>query len=409
MRTIQITRRFTRASWGGTETVVLQTSRALQAFGHPTEIYTTKALDAQPLESISGIDVHRFNYFYPWFGLNDAAKQSLDDTAGNLFSWSLMRQLRKTERPDVMHLHTGKRLGGIVRHVCQSRKIPYVVSIHGGMLDVGGGEASRWVEPTEGHIEWGKALGWWVGSRKVMEEAAAILCVGKEEARRMAEAYPGVRVEHLPNGVDSAHFADGDGAKIRNKFKIPEQRFLMLQVGRIDPQKNQHVMLQRLRSLLDEGVDAHLMIVGHPTHEEYHAKIKAQLAADSQLAAHVTLVEGMDPESGDLQNAYHAADVFVLPSIHEPFGVVALEAWAAGKAVVASRVGGIPDFIEDGNDGFLLPVDQDADWVRCLRGLADNSDLRQTLAQAGEKKAVLEYDWSAVSKKLLTIYQEVAA
>jgi glycosyltransferase involved in cell wall biosynthesis len=121
----------------------------------------------------------------------------------------------------------------------------------------------------------------------------------------------------------------------------------------------------------------------------------------------VTIVPGIPWNSQELVDAYHAADVFLLPSIHEPFGIVILEAWSAGLPVLASQVGGIPHFVEDGIDGMLFDPNNDEELVHAFQRLCTDEGLAQRIAEAGRAKAYSEYDWDVVTRKLLHVYEEV--
>lgn len=168
MNIVQVPRRFVRSHWGGTETVILETSKRLLAKGHETKIICPNALAPSNAETVEGVEVIRTPYFYPYFGLSSQAKNLLDLKGGNLFSFALMKALKKERELDLIHLHTSKRTGGIARYVAMKRGIPYVVSLHGGLFDVPVEEAATWTEPTTNAYEWGKILGWWVGSRRVL-------------------------------------------------------------------------------------------------------------------------------------------------------------------------------------------------------------------------------------------------
>ena len=394
-----------RHSWGGTETVILETSRRLLQQGHWTEIACPNALASSNAEVIAGVQVTRFPYLYPYWGLSPAATRQLDHKGGNLFSFALWRWLRQYPDLDLVHLHTGKRLGGIVRHVCARRRIPYVVSLHGGVLDVPGAEAESWVEPTRGNFEWGKLLGYWVGSRRVLQDAAAVICVGQEECRRVQQAYPDRPVVHLPNGVDPERFAQGDGRRFRQAHGIPADAWVMLCVGRIDPQKNQGFAVELLGELRAVDPRAHLVLVGHVTHEPYAERLRSTLR-DTGLAPCVTLIPGLDAHGQELVDAYHAADVFLLPSVHEPFGIVILEAWAAGRAVVASRVGGVPAFVTDGETGLLCASGDAPAFLAALSSLRRNPEQAAALAAAGRRQVSQFYSWEVVTARLVHIYED---
>lgn len=407
MRIVQIPRRFVASDWGGTETVVLETCKRLMKKGHCAEIYTTLALSDLPEEIMDGLSIKRFSYFYPYLGLSSKARRLLDQKGGNLFSFSLMKALLRCPPPDLLHLHTGKRLGGIGRYAALKRGIPYVISLHGGVLDVPADEAASWIAPTQGTWEWGKALGWWVGARRVVDDAAAILCVGQEEQRRMQERYPDKPVVFLPNGVDCQRFSQGDGAAFRQKYGIANDAFVLLTVGRIDPQKNQRAILDALPALLQYNPKIHALLIGHVTNDAYFQELN-QIITNRGLNEHCTLIDGLPAGSRDLANAYHAADCFLLPSIHEPFGIVILEAWAAGLPVIASRVGGILSLIESGKDGVFIDPRNSPSVIQAVADLMQDENGRKGLAQAGYRKAVNWYDWDRITDSLIGVYEKIA-
>ncbi len=406
MKIAMIPRRFVQSEWGGTETVVLQTARCLKSLGHEAVIVCPNALADSNHETIGGVDVIRTGYFYPYFGLSREARHMLDKKGGNMFSFSLIRALSAVPHVDIFHLHTLKRIGGIGRHVARKRGIPYVVSLHGGVHDVPQAEAESWTEPTRGTLEWGKLLGWAVGSRRLLDDAAAIVCVGQEEQRRTQAVYPGKKVIFLPNGVDVNRFAQGDGARFRREHGIPGDAPMLLTVGRIDPQKNQRLLLEVAGRLAPRYPNLRVVLVGHVTNEEYRRTLE-QEAADRGLSDRMIIIPGLQADNPALVDAYHAADLFVLPSAHEPFGIVILEAWAAGRAVVASRVGGIPSFVEDGVDGLLVEPGDAGGFADAVAACLSNRDKSASLAAAGQAKAGAHYSWDAVTGQLLELYREV--
>ena len=405
MNTVQLPRRFVRSHWGGTETVVLETSKRLLANGHKTRIICPIALTDQKHEIIEGVDVIRTPYFYPYFGLSASARAQLDLKGGNLFSFALMKALMKEPDLDLIHLHTSKRTGGIGRYVSIKRGIPYVASLHGGLFDVPTEESATWTEPTKGAYEWGKILGWWVGSRRVFDDAAAIICVGEEERVQTQYRYPNKKVVLLPNGVEPELFSHGAGVDFRNRRNIPQDAFVLLTVGRIDPQKNQFFLLKQFREILSIKNNAHLLFIGHVTNEAYLNDIN-RYVLDNDLSANVTIIPGIDANSSDLVDAYHAADLFVLPSIHEPFGIVILEAWASGLPVVASRVGGIPSFVVHHKDGILFQPNNPLQLISAIRFALENPEQTKNIAVEGNRKAVSEFSWDIITRKLIKIYEE---
>lgn len=406
MNVVQVPRRFVASEWGGTETVVLQTSKRLLAMGHHTEILCANALAGCDVEVVDGVRVRRVPYTYPYWFLRDEAKRQLDKKGGNLFSFALMKALRAYPDLDVIHMHTLKRVGGIGRHVARKRRIPYVVTLHGGVFDVPAQEADTMTRPTRGAFEWGKVLGMWVGSRRVLDDAAAVICVGTEEQREVQRRFPHKRVVHLPNGVDADHFAEGDGHGFRRRHGIARQARVLLTVGRIDSQKNQLFAVRCLPRLLECDAGVHLVLIGHVSNEAYCGRVMAE-AERLGVGGRVCLIRGLPADGQDLVDAYHAADMFLLPSIHEPFGIVILEAWAAGLPVMASRVGGVPSFVSEGQDGILFEPDNERDFQAAFRALWGSPERMMAIAQAGQTKAREHYSWDHVTKALVQLYEEV--
>lgn len=409
MKTLQIPRRFVAHHWGGTETAVLETSRQLLANGHATQILTTNALASSAQDNIDGVPIDRAPYFYPYFGLTSSARRRLDHQGGNLFSFSLFRRLWQHKDLDLFHLHTGKRLGGIVRTVARQRNLPYVVSLHGGFLHVPEAESKRYTAPTQGALEWGKALGWIVGSRRVLHDAAAIICVSTEEQRKLQQLHPTKRIHYLPNGVDTKRFSSHPPSAdhFRAHFKIPNDRFLLTVIGRIDPQKNQLLAIQLLHQLRRLRLPVHLGLVGATTDEAYH-----QFLLDTvdrlQLQAHVTFTGNLDTAPPSISSAYQAADLLLVPSLHEPFGIVALEAWASQTPILASKLGGLAELITDHHTGLLFEP-QDLDTLVTIASRLIQSPEELNFLRRQGWQAVQHYRWSAITDRLLHIYYEVHA
>ncbi len=406
MKVIHVPRRFVRSDWGGTETVLMQTTRQLAARGCDTAVYTSMALASTPHEVLDGVTVRRFPYFYPWWGLDAAARDQMDRKGGNLMSWALWKALQQEPGVDLLHLHTLKRLGGIVRTVSRRRRIPYVVTLHGGLYDVPDQEFDSVVSPFRNAFEWGKPIGWLLGSRRVVPDADAVICVGDRERRQVEQRFPDVRVETMPNGVDVARFAHGNGQAFRAQAGIPADAPLILVMGRIDPQKNQRGAVEAFGSLRKRHPELHMALIGHVTNQSYRDELMrdvTRLGVNGQ----VHILPGIDGGSDSLVDAYHAADILLTPSVHEPFGIVILEAWAAGCAVAASRVGGIPSFVEDQIDGLLFDPSDTACMINAVDALLSNDELRRRLALAGMTKARDRFSWDHVIDRLMALYEDV--
>jgi glycosyltransferase involved in cell wall biosynthesis len=405
MRVTHITRRFTDHEWGGSEETIWNLATSLMGQGHDARVVTSTALDPRSHQTLRGVDVQRHRYLYPVWGLTDTAREQLDKKGGNLVAPGILADCLWSGG-DVLHAHTTKRTGAMVRVAAKLRRIPYVVTLHGGMYTIPEDERNDFTAPLERTFEWGRVLGAALGSHRVLDDADAVIAISHAEGRAVADHHPCTRVEHIPWGVDSGWLAAGNGRRWRVERSIPEGSRILLSVGRVDGQKNQLALVEALPEIRAFAGDVRVALVGPTTSKEYLARIKARIA-ELELEEHVDITGALPARSTELADAYAAADLFVLPSRHEPFGVVALEAWAAGKPVVASAVGGLADLIEPDKTGVLLtpPVDPSHLAEAVVRLLGDNNHQR-ALREAGLSE-VAEYTWNNTTRRHLQLYDEL--
>lgn len=410
MRTIvHVPRRFVAEEWGGTETVILEISRQQQRARLNPIIVTSMALarDRDREETIGGIPVHRHPYCYPFFGLTDADHAALDKKGGNLLSISLFRSLLRIPDVRLFHAHTLKRLGGEVRTAARLRRKPLVVSLHGGVFDVPASELDSLLKPIENKFEWGRPFGALFGSRRVLEDADQVICVGQGELDKARNGISHNRIDYLPNGVDCAKFAAADGHAFRERHRISPDAFLVLNLSRIDGQKNQLLLLQAFVGFHRRVRRAVLVLIGPETQPAYAARLRSFIA-EQGLGDHVRLLPGLRNDDPSLVQAYHACSAFVLPSLHEPFGIVVLEAWSSGRPVIASRVGGLRTLIRHDETGWFIEpeaADAPAQLNDALTRLADEPATARRLADAGLAEARQHYDWSRIGQRLESLYQ----
>jgi glycosyltransferase involved in cell wall biosynthesis len=401
-----VMRRMTTAKWGGTETVVHQLARAYEARGIHSPVHCTSMLSHPGTEIRDTVHIHRHRYVFPWLGLSPEDKHRLQLKGGSPLAPGILASLLRQPDLNLIHTHVQLRLGGIARTAARLRRIPYVVSIHGGLLTTPAEQVEKMKEPFAGKPEWGKAFGLLLGSRHVLRDAAAIICVGSDEAALMRTKWPNQRIEYIPNGVDAATFSSATpDAFLRDHPQLAGKPFLLC-VSRIDFQKNQLLLVRAFADFARSHPHHHLVLIGPVTVEDYERQIR-QTAAELGIADRLIIIPGFSPGDPRLASAFAAAETFVLPTDHEPFGIVILEAWAAGKPVIATRVGGIPGFTTDGENIRLVPKGDVAALGGALNELAAAPALREGLAAHGRNLALTTYDWSRVADKHLELYQEI--
>jgi phosphatidylinositol alpha-mannosyltransferase len=198
----------------------------------------------------------------------------------------------------------------------------------------------------------------------------------------------------IPNGVDVPTFAGG-----RRRSELDDGRLNVLHVGRFDPRNGVDRVIRGWVGARRAGVDARLVLVGDgPLRPQYEGMVPADLRADAHFAG---FVPGTDRPS-----YYASADVLLCPAVGGTFGIIVVEAMAAGCAVVAADTPGFRNVVTDGVEGFLVDVERDHDGSeladRTVRLLADAA-LRRRCGQAGRKRAA-GFDWPVVTRRVLDLY-----
>ena len=402
-RIIHVPRRFVSHEWGGTETVIGSLALEQQRANWQPEIHTSLALSDERVGEWNGVPVRRYGYCYPFFGLNAAQKAQMDKKGGNLLSLPLFASLATASNVRVFHAHALKRLGGEVFSAARCQRKPFVVTLHGGVFDVPQAELSQMMEAQSGKMEWGKAFGALFRSRKILEEADAVICVGRSEYDHAKQSLGHDRIHHLGNGVDPDRFASADGAAFRREHGIPKEAVVLACYSRFDPQKDQKTLIEAFDLLAGEFPQLWLVLAGPQTLPSFVQQLDDRIAA-SPFRERIRRLGALPFLGGALADAYHGCDVFVLPSRHEPFGIVVLEAWCAGKPVAVSRVGGLQHLVEEDADGVFFAPGDVVDCAARLRTLAADAARRARLGEAGCRKAREVYSWPRIAEATEQIY-----
>ncbi|MFA9374694.1 MAG: glycosyltransferase family 4 protein, partial [Poseidonibacter sp.] len=324
---------------------------------------------------------------------------------GNLFSWSMLYYLFFQKNIDLIHLHTAKRMGSIARFICKLRNIPYIITIHGGVYDVCADETKNRMKPTKNSFEWGKVLGFLFGSRKVYDDANSIITLNKNEYESIKQNYPNKDIYLLPNSINVSDFRIQKDSTFRKRHNIEEDKFVFLISARIDRQKNQLLVLKALKELVLTHTNIHLLIVGNITDSSYFNELNDYIK-NQELQNNVTIITDLKPNSKELINAYINSNSFILPSRHEPFGIVGLEAWASSLPLIISNVSGMCNIIEDKQNGLVFTDNDKESLLSKMNEIISNKDLRNKLISNANNE-VEKYDHSIVNHTLFEIYKNV--
>ena len=406
LKIAHVVRRFAFEEWGGTETVVWNIARKLRDHDVDSEIFATRACSAVGDELRDGVPIRRFDYFYPHWPLDAERIRALDKKGGNPLSPGMFRALRECGC-DLIHIHTAGRLAQEAILTARRLHVPTVISFHGGCCDVPQDEVREMLRPTRNTFPYGGILDRLARRRFDIAAAAdALVCVGANEEKLLRAQFPEKKVIYLPNGIDPERFSRRVDWDFRERYGIPRDRMLCCCIARIDYQKNQQALIRAAAILRDRGVDVGVVLIGPVSAEWYADKMRGMISG-LELDRRVVWLPGVGADDDTLPAALQAADCFVLPSLHEPFGIAVLEAWSAGVPVVAARVGGLQYLIREGENGrFCDPGDPNtiADAVDACRLDPDGT---RRMAENARREAVERYSWSHVTETLASFYREV--
>jgi len=303
---------------------------------------------------------------------------------------------------DVVHSHTWyTNLAGHVASLLYGR--PHVLTAHSleplrpwKAEQLGGGyRLSSWVEKT------------------AYESAAAVIAVSRGMRADILTCYPAVdpaRVRVVHNGIDTDFYRPVEETDVPDRLGIDPARPSVAFVGRITRQKG---VPHLLRAALHFDPEVQLVLLaGAADTPELARETDALVERLRAERTGVVLVSEMLPRE-DVRQVLTHATLFCCPSVYEPLGIVNLEAMACATAVVASAVGGIPEVVDDGVTGLLVPYDA-ADPAAFEAGLADavgelaaDPDRASEMGRAGRERAVAEFGWDAVAAHTVDVYRSV--
>lgn len=243
-----------------------------------------------------------------------------------------------------------------------------------------------------------------IAEQRVIESADVLVVstdIEKEDIGRLYGAN-GTPIEVIPPGVDLSLFQPIDAGLARKRLGLPDRRTL-LYVGRIEPLKGLDILLRAV-ALLNDTADTNLLIVGGNLEEDAELERLKTLAHSLNISDIVNFTGSVNQE--ELPEYYSAADVFVLPSWYESFGLVALEAMSCGTPVVVSRVGGLKTFVEHGETGYLVSWRCPEAFARSLETLLENPLLRRAMGTAARERAT-GMSWVGMAKRMLACYNQI--
>jgi len=365
-------------SLGGVEELTSKLASQYEMHGHSVAVLTNQwpsSLSGQ--DEIDGIRVFRLPFLLPEFNVRLLFRLVV------FFPVILLRLIRiiRTVRPDVLHVIC---CSGNLPYACMLSRIlgiPIVVTAQGEIgMDAAGLYQSDAYVPRN--------------YRRLIQQASWVTACSLHTSAELLEYSVTSRCAVIHNGIDIQEFA-----LRHDNPRFARGRPFVFAMGRHVYQKGFDVLIRAWHQLQLQDYD--LVIGGSGTDTE----LLGDLIRDHELESSVHLIGRLD-RVGVVSHLQHAA-CFVLPSRHEPFGIVVLEAMAARAPVIATGVGGVPEFVTDGVNGRLVPGNDVNAMAQAIKELIVNG-ASETQISAGHATAV-EHDWSSIATEYLKIYSKCIA
>jgi len=307
----------------------------------------------------------------------------------------------KNLRYDLIHSHYW--MSGIAAGELKKRwDVPVVHMFH--TLGVMKQRVARNAEEVEGNYRL-------EGEREVLSMAERIVAATQAEMAQLLWLYQAdtSKIVIIPPGVDTSHFYPIPEDEAKEFIGIPPCDRMLLYVGRIEQLKGIDTVMEAIALMKPKDSRVCLTVIGGDPEQEY-SDANNEMARLHDLREDIglnDLVTFLGKRGQDtLPYYYSAADVVVMPSFYESFGMVALEAMACGTPVVASQVGGLAFLVRDGETGFTVPVDDPQALAARLTDLLENPELQYDMSQRAVKFSK-DYSWDVIAEKIVAQYREV--
>jgi D-inositol-3-phosphate glycosyltransferase len=385
---------------GGLNVFVVETAKRLAQVGVEVEVFTRATSSAhQPAVALSdGVTVRHVSAG-PYEGLGK------DDLPAQLCAFTAAVLRAEAQRPPGYYslIHSHYWLSGQVGWLARDRwRVPLVHSAH-TLAKVKNEHLAAGDQP--------EPLTRVVGETQVVAEADQLVVSTEAEAADLVRLYDAdpQRLNVVAPGVDLATFVPGDQAAERRALGIAPDAQLLLFVGRLQMLKAPDLAVRVAAELRrrDPGRPVELAVLGAPSGSSPSAPAHLeQLAGAEGLDGRIRFLPPVP--RAELARWYRAADLTLMPSYSESFGLVALEAAASGTPTVAARVGGLSTAVDEGRSGILLDGHAVGDWTDAVAALLDDPSRLAALRRTARTHAE-RYSWQSTTDALQQVYAEAAA
>lgn len=357
---------------GGVTAHISHLEREFTRLGHEVKIIAPSSSDQRVLAEDG---IYKIGSVVPIPANGSVARITL-----SLRMSSRVKRILRAENFDVLHLHEPLVPG-----------LPLTVLHHSKTVNIG-----------TFHAYWGMNIGYFYANpllKRFHKKLHGRIAVSPAARRFVSRHLPG-EFEVIPNGIDVERF----GPQVEPLPEFRDGKLNVLFVGRLDRRKGFKYLLRAFLRVKKELPNTRLLVAGaynEKSRRRYEEFVAEHKLADVSFLGYLPLDK--------LAQCYRTADVFCAPSTGgESFGIVLLEAMAAGRAIVASDIEGYRAVVTHGDDGILVPPKNDKALADALIGLLVDPNLREAMGTKGWIKAQ-DYSWKKISQRVLSYYEKVIA
>lgn len=363
---------------GGIAAHVDGLARAMARAGHDVVVFSLDHPRVNDDEMMEGVRVLRANADLPWLpddylvARMASANHHLTQLAARLGSW----------RPQVIHAHdwlvawsadTLKSLWGV----------PLVATIHATERGRHGGYVPQGTPAAINAVEW------WL-----TYQAQQVIACSKFMVREVIDGFelPPDKVNLVPNGIDTGQWLLGDHPAVSPREP------LVVAWGRIQYEKGFQVLIRAIGQLRQRIPDLHCVIAGRGS---YLAELQTQI--DMEGVGDIVHLAGFVPDD-ELRSLLSRTGCVVIPSLYEPFGIVALEGMAAGAPTIVARTGGLAEIVEGTGAGVLFEPGNHLALAGCIEDVLSHPDLADGMRTKAASLLASKYSWDAIAGTTLGVY-----
>jgi len=367
---------------GGVGVVAENLAKEMRERGHEVLIFTTSRTKKFCFEETGGIKIYRYG-------------ADLRIAEAYMSFRLLFCPLR--HEMDIVHAHAGNPPAPISAYwYAKKKRKPFIVTYHGdGQWNWGGFIRRISVYFYNKHL-----------LDKVLSYADIILSPSERHINesQFLGSYRN-KIVVIPNGINLNNFdVPYSKEECRKMFGLTSEDKIILFLGTLGPHKGPDVLLKAMPKIIKEIRDVKLAFAGAGPLKEELIRQSKKLGIERNAIFAGFVEESSKPFY------YRAADIFCFPSVmkHEIFGIVNLEAMACGIPIVASKIGGVPDVVKDGENGLLVPPGDSDALAEAIIYLLENEEVRESLGKNGRKK-VDNYSWERIAAETEKLYERITS